>query len=86
MLEPPAQLLDNRTDCLDPVLRLLDHGSPRISRVCQLKEISRHDEPPFCRAGSARPPVTCDTDEDLTNAPQRPYGGNGPTASAATRR
>jgi len=34
-----------------------------------------HDEPPFRRAGSARPPVTCYTDEDLTSAAQRPYGG-----------
>ena len=34
-----------------------------------------HDEPPFRRAGSARPSVTCYTDEDLTSATQRPYGG-----------
>jgi len=53
MLELPAQLLDNRTDRLEPALRLLDHGSPRIRRVCHLNEIGMHDKPPICRAGSA---------------------------------
>ena len=40
--------------------------------------------PPFYRAGSARPSVTCYTTEDLTNATQRPYGdGNGVVVAAA---
>jgi hypothetical protein len=85
MLELPAQLLDNRTDCLDPVLRLVDHGSPRIRRICHLNEIRRHDEPPFCRAGSARPSVTCYTDEDLTCATLRPYGGGNEVVVVAAR-
>jgi hypothetical protein len=44
MLKLPTQLLDNRADCLERVLRLFDH-CPRIRRVCHLKEIRRHDEP-----------------------------------------
>src|SRR5690349_3302654 len=75
MLPLPAQLLDNRTDCLEPVLWLLDHGSPRIRRVGHLNKIRRHDEPPFCRAGSAPPSVMCYTDQDPTSAKQPPYGG-----------
>src|SRR5690349_9324859 len=71
MLELPAQLLDNRTDRLEPVLRLADHGSPRIRRVGHLNEIGRHDESPFRQAGSARPLVTCYTDEDPTSAIRR---------------
>jgi hypothetical protein len=67
MFELPAQLLDNRTDCLEPVLRLLDHGSPRIRRVCRLNEIAGHAELPS--AGLDRPGrrSSCYADEDLTS-------------------
>jgi|HubBroStandDraft_6_1064221.scaffolds.fasta_scaffold4083820_1 hypothetical protein len=41
--------------------------------------------PPFRRAGSARPSVTCYTDEDPTSATQPPYGSGYGVVVAAAR-